>query len=269
MPLPQGRHGERHDIEPVIKVFTEPPLPDFPIHIAVRGRKDADIDLDRTAASQRFAFLLLKHPEELDLDCRGGFGDFVQEDRSGVGQLKPPFLFLEGPREGAPFVSEELAFQQGFGQGRTVDLDKRPVLPAAVLVEGVGDQLFSRAAFTGNQHRGVRRRHQGYGVEEPLHGRAFAHDICKVEAGFDTFAEEVVLLFQLPEAHGFFHQDLEFVDVEGFGQVIEGAGLEGVHGRVHRRVGRHDDDGDVRADLADAVQGRDAVHPAHADIHED
>ena len=55
------------------------------------------------------------------------------------------------PGKRAFFVTKQLAFQQRFRQGGTVDFDKRAVGAFAVVVNGAGDQLFSCATFTAYQ----------------------------------------------------------------------------------------------------------------------
>jgi hypothetical protein len=54
-------------------------------------------------------------------------------------------------------MAEKLAFQKGFRQGGTVDLDKRIFATRAVVVDGIGDELFSCSAFTGDEYSGISR----------------------------------------------------------------------------------------------------------------
>ena len=52
-----------------------------------------------------------------------------------------------GAGEGAAFVAEQLALQQRFGDGGAVDGQERRGGPAAVVVQGAGDQLLAGAAL--------------------------------------------------------------------------------------------------------------------------
>ena len=60
----------------------------------------------------------------------------------------------------------------------------------------------------------------------------------------------------------------QLVGVEGLDDVVEGAGLQRAHGGVHRGVGGHDDDGQVRAHLGQARLQLQAVHLGHLDVHQ-
>ena len=51
-------------------------------------------------------------------------------------------------------MAEEFGFHQRFGNGRAVDGDKRTVLARALVVDGLGDQIFAGAAFALNEDCG-------------------------------------------------------------------------------------------------------------------
>ena len=48
------------------------------------------------------------------------------------------------------------------------------------------------------------------------------------------------------------HEVRELVGIEGLDDVVIGAALEGLDRRLHGRVGRHDDDGDIGRALREA-----------------
>ena len=62
---------------------------------------------------------------------------------------------------------------------------------------------------------------------------------------------------------------LELRHVERLEQVIVGAQLHRLDGRLRRAVGGHQDDQQLRVDLADAPQRFQARDAAHADVHDD
>ncbi len=64
------------------------------------------------------------------------------------------------------------------------------------------------------------------------------------------------------------HQLLEPRNIEGLEQVIVGAQLHGLDGRLRGAVGGHEDDRKLRIELADPPQGFQAVEPGHANIAE-
>ncbi len=61
----------------------------------------------------------------------------------------------------------------------------------------------------------------------------------------------------------------QVAEVEGFGQILEGAALGRLHGGGQRRLRAHDDDREFRADAADARDEVEAVFIGHDDIGDD
>ena len=55
-------------------------------------------------------------------------------------------------------VAEELALEDGLGQGAAVDGHERLVGARALRVDGAGDELLARAALADDEDRGRRRR---------------------------------------------------------------------------------------------------------------
>jgi len=64
-----------------------------------------------------------------------------------------------GAGEGALFVPEQFAFQQGFGDGAAIDRHKLSLLAAAFPVNGQGRHFFPRPALSQDEYRRVGRRH--------------------------------------------------------------------------------------------------------------
>jgi hypothetical protein len=57
---------------------------------------------------------------------RRQIADLVEKQRSGIGQLEPTDAASIRARERAFLVTEQLAFEQAFGQRRAIDCDERP-----------------------------------------------------------------------------------------------------------------------------------------------
>ena len=110
---------------------------------AIGCRHHSDVDLERLAASNSFKLHFLQDPEEFDLEGRGHFTDLIQKERSPVGKFEATFSLTNGAAERSPFVSEELAFEEGFRQCATVDRDERVFGSSAVEMDRPCDQLFS------------------------------------------------------------------------------------------------------------------------------
>ena len=239
------------------------------VQIPVRGGDHPDIHFDRPGAPQRLELLFLKHPQEFRLDGRAHLAHFVEEDRPPVGKLKPPLAAGNGAGEGALLMSEKLALEKRLRKGGAGDLDKRLPGPGAVVMDGVGHHLLPRPAFPHEQHRGVGGRHHGQRVQKTFHLRAPADDPGKIETVAQTFLENQVLRAEMIVLQRLFDQYLQFLDVQGFRQVIEGPRLERLHGRFYRGVGGHDQDGHEGTDFPDLGQRLDPVHVRHADVQQD
>ena len=64
-------------------------------------------------------------------------------------------------------MAEELALDEGFGDGAAVEGDERLLLPGAVVVDGLRDQFLSRPALPGDQDVGLGGGHL---LEEVIKG---------------------------------------------------------------------------------------------------
>jgi hypothetical protein len=102
-----------------------------------------------------FEFVLLQHAQQLRLQQRRELGDLVEKHRAAARQLEPATLLRQGPGERALLMTEELTFQQAFGQRRAVDRDERLRRSRAVVVNGTGGKLLAGTALTVNQDGGV------------------------------------------------------------------------------------------------------------------
>ena len=94
-----------------------------------------------------------------------------------VGQLEHPGLALHRPGEGPPLIAEQLALHQRFGNGGTVYPDEGLALPAAALVDLVGENLLAHAGLPRDEHGGIRTRHVFHGFHQGNHLRALADHV--------------------------------------------------------------------------------------------
>ena len=76
-------------------------------------------------AAEPLELALLQNAQKFYLRGGGDVSDFVEEQRALVGQLEFAGLTGGGAGEGAFFVAEEFALEQGFGNRGAVDLDER------------------------------------------------------------------------------------------------------------------------------------------------
>ena len=186
----------------------------------------------------------------------------------------PSFGFLEtadalGVRAGerAAFVTEELAFEQGFGDGGAVDLHERAGRAGAPGMNDIGQHFLADAAFAGNQHARVRRRDQRHIAKDGLHQRAFGDD---VRGQLPVFV--VAERGGLGNAGGLLDRREQFIQIDGLGEVIHRAIAHGADGFANVGVGGHEQDRQRGVDLARAAQGfqpGEARHPHVGHHHGD
>ena len=115
-PLAQRRELDADDLEAMIKVLAELPLGDGVGQVAVGGRDQTDVDLDRLVGAHADDLAAFEHAEQLDLDRDRHVADLVEEQRAAVGVLKPADAIAVGAGERPFDVAEQLAFQHVFAQ---------------------------------------------------------------------------------------------------------------------------------------------------------
>src|ERR1700757_694575 len=122
--LAQGWNHNVYDIQPVVQILAKRAFFDALAQVAMRGRHDANIDLDDAAASKRLHFTILQHLEKLCLEADIHVADLVEQDGSALGKLELAGLVDGGSGEGALLVSEELALDQLRWQRSAVQLEE-------------------------------------------------------------------------------------------------------------------------------------------------
>ena len=78
------------------------------------------------------------------MHLEGHFTDFIQKERAVVALLETSNSLAMRSGERAFLVSEELALQEIFRDGRAIDRQKALAAPRAVVVDGPRDELLSR-----------------------------------------------------------------------------------------------------------------------------
>src|SRR5262249_40149940 len=87
-PLSQGRHADWNDVQSVIKIRSEPALHHGFFQVPVRCGDDSYVNANGAITANRFTFLFLKRPQQLDLYVQRQFSDFIKEDRTAVCQFE-------------------------------------------------------------------------------------------------------------------------------------------------------------------------------------
>jgi len=155
---------------------------------------------------------------------------------------------------------QEFALQQVLGDGRGVDRDERPACTQAVLVQRPRHQFLARAGFARDQHRDVALAEPTDRPEDVLHRWRLTEHLGHVGGGLvDAFLAQAFIHRAADQRH-------RLGQVEGLGQVLEGAALEGRDGTVQVGIGRHDDDRQPRVLGLDLGEQVDAGPAGHADV---
>ena len=89
-PLAQGRELDADDLEAVIEVLAELPFGDGVGQVAMRGRDQADVDLDRLVAAHADDLAAFEHAQQLDLDRNRHVADLVEKS-------VPPLAYWNRP----------------------------------------------------------------------------------------------------------------------------------------------------------------------------
>ena len=264
-PFTQRWHVDAEATQAEVQILAKTPRTRHFAQVAVGGSDDAHVDLAHLLAAQRPDFLGFEHMQQLDLQRQRQLADFVEKDRAFVGFEKQALAGAVGAGEGALGVAEELALQQVLGYGAAVDRDESSVGAQALLVDRTRDHALAGAAFATDQHRAVGRCHLGDQAVEHPHQRR--HRGARVVApADDQLAQRFVLAAQAAHV-GNLHQALrQFVRAHRLDHVVEGAGLHGLDRGVHRRVGRHHDEGGVDPGSARIAHHLDAGQVGHVDV---
>ena len=89
---------------------------------------------------------------------------------------------------------------------------------------------------------------------ELFHLRGAANDAAEALLRLDLLAQKAIFGLQLQVAGHAFQQHLQLVEAEGFGDIVVGAILHGLHRGLHCAVAGHNDDDSLRTAFLDATK---------------
>ncbi len=216
----QARHVNGKNIEPKIEILPEFFLFQHLLKVAVGGGNNSDIHLYCLVPSHPFKLFLLKYSEKFNLGTNIHGTDLIKENGAGMGKLKFTFLLMKRTGKCPFFMAEQLTLNEIFRQCRTVNLYKRVVVSKAVIMYGVGNQLFACSALSSYQNRCIASRNLGNHLKHFPHFIAVSNDIGKAVAIFKLPFEADILLSELL----LFHVDTLKID-----------DMAGDHGGDHRQ----------------------------------
>src|SRR6266566_690389 len=195
-PFAKRWQANRDDAQPVVEIGTERTSLNGLLQVPVCRGNDPHVHADGLVTADPLEVALLEHAEQLRLQLQRQIPDLVQEERTPVGELKPPNASSQSARECTLLMSKQFALDQAGGQGGTIDLDQRPVTSRAQIVQRPGHQLLASSRFADEQDRRIGRGDRLDKPEHPLHFWTLAGDFLEVVLGLDLLLQIAVLLFQ-------------------------------------------------------------------------
>ena len=172
---------DRDEVQSIEQIFAKLAASDQLVQRAIGRGNHANIDRARTARSEDFVCSILQHAQQFHLRRLIDFADFIEKNRSAVGDFEAAFAILSCIRECAANVAEHLAFEQRRRNPAEVHFDEGARAAAAVGVNRFRDQLLARAAFAHDQNRGLGGRDAADQFEHAQHFRIAADDLAEVE----------------------------------------------------------------------------------------
>ena len=137
------------------------------------------------------------------------------------------------------------------------------------MINRAGDKFLAGAAFAGDERGGVGCGDLADELEHLLHRLAAADDAEFVILGFEQRLVGDDLLHVARGLERVGDDFLELGHVERLEQIIVSAELHRLDGGLRRAVGGHQDDEQLGIGRADSAERFQAVHAAHAHVHED
>ena len=178
-----------------------------------------------------------------------------------------PRLAADRARERAPRVAEQLGFQQRLRQGRAVDGDERRVRARRVRVDRARDQLLAGPGFAFDQHRRRRGGHARDQLVHLQHDGALAHDVLQL--GLAVRRDGLLFGDQAPPFDRAGDGQPQLFDVEGLGDVVVSAALDGLHRARHVAERGDQDDGRGGRLGRERRQHVEAAGPLHPHVGDD
>ena len=140
--LPQGWNRDREYAQAVVKIAAEFPVGNQFFQITVCRCDQAHINRNGARAAEPLELLLLKSAQELRLEFERQISDFVEKQRSPVGEFQAADFLRNRSRESASFMAEEFAFEQARRNRRAVQFHERLFPARTEIVDRPGDQIF-------------------------------------------------------------------------------------------------------------------------------
>src|SRR6266478_7398293 len=145
----------RENIQPIVQILSEFAVTDHLPQVSIARRDDTNIDPRGTGAAHSLELAFLEHSKKLGLKLQRHVSNFVEEQRSTIGQRKTAHVRTNSAGESSALVSEEFAFQKTGGHRRAVHLDEVPATARTELVNRSGDDFLAGSGLAADQDTGI------------------------------------------------------------------------------------------------------------------
>jgi hypothetical protein len=157
--LSQRRDDHVNHVDAIKEVFAKLALRNQLFQIAARRGDDADVaDLGAILRADLLDFSGFEESQQQALHPRRHLSDFVEENRTAIGNFQLSGLVTVGARKAATDVAEQFRFEQRFRNASAVHRHERQMGARTRRVNQAGHHLFADAAFSRDQNLGVRPR---------------------------------------------------------------------------------------------------------------
>ena len=130
--LPQRRHDQVHDGEPIVEVLAKAAGAGLLHEIAVGAGDDAHVDALHLSCPDWLDLALLQRAQQLRLHRQGKLADLVEHERAPVSLREESTACLRRARERAAHVAEQLRLCQISRNGGAVEAHQRSRGPMAL-----------------------------------------------------------------------------------------------------------------------------------------
>ena len=260
-------------IDPIIKVFAEPPLPHQRFQVHVGGADEPDVHRDGLRTANAHDAPVLDRPQQFRLQVQRNVADFIQEERPAVGLLELAHVVRMGIRESALDVTEQFTLEPRFGNGAGIHRHHRLSAPEAPGVDLPRQNVLAGSVFAGDEHRGIRRGNLVDGLADGRHGLGGAPEHGFLRSARNDSLPPHRLAGLVPRGG---EGSDQFLVLPGFHDEIEGAALHSFHGEGDVGIGREQDHFHFRRHLLDLprpveafvarIDGRVEVHVQQDDV---
>src|SRR5579859_920842 len=104
----QWRNSNRKNVQAIKQIGTKPVFFHHLCKVAVSGSYQAGVCADGATAAQTLEFPLLQDAQELGLQFKRDFTDFIKKYRSPIGEFKAPDALRDGASESTFLMPKEL-----------------------------------------------------------------------------------------------------------------------------------------------------------------